>query len=149
MKLNNHYLILIIFLILLSTGCSRNFKLDSKYYNDGKLMYIDSSKLNELIENKNSFAILVYERDNCIKGNEFGNIMRDYAVENNITIFEISFRESRNSKIKGKVDSFPTVALFKKGKLFKYLNPDNDSDTQYYNSVEDFGQWFAKYIILE
>ena len=57
--------LLLIISCLLITGCKKeekNFSFDEKYYEKSEFIELEKDTLNELIENKESFGIFIYQQ---------------------------------------------------------------------------------------
>ena len=155
LKQNKKYLILVPILLLISVLVvllknipNYEFYLEDKYYQESGLVDINSNKLNELIESKESFAVFIYQPA-CITSTNFEKVLNEFLDENQIQIYKIAFSDIKGTSLKEKVKYYPSFAIFKKGNLIDHLNADSDEDLQYYETKEGFKQWFTNYVLLK
>ena len=139
-------IIIILLLVIVVTGCKKKaFSLEEKYYDEANLVEIDDSKFNELLENKESFAIFIYE-PSCITSSEFSKVIEEFSEKYNLYLYSISFQDMKNTVLSEKVKFCPSFAIYKKGKLVDYLDASSDEDTDVYKSVDNLSEWFFGYV---
>lgn len=139
----------ILLIVILLSGCTKEkFSLEDKYYNNSNFSEIDKEKLKELEDNSESFLVMVYTTG-CFSCMDFEKVLTEFTKENNLTIFRININDIEGTKIEDKVKYTPSLAIYKKGNLYKYLDANSDKDTEYYKSTSSLKKWLDKYIILE
>lgn len=140
--------VLCLLLVILLVGCSKEkFSLEDKYYNNGNFQEIENDKLKALENNSESFLVMVYTTG-CFSCMDFEKVLTEYTNENNLTVFRININDIEDTKIENKVKYTPSLVIYKKGKVYKYLDANSDKDTEYYKSTNSLFKWLDKYIIL-
>lgn len=125
---------------------NRNFYLDDKYYGNNEIYEIGIEEFNNLISNKESFGIFVYQPA-CTTSAEFEQVLYDFFKQNNMSIYKIKFSDIYEHT--DFLEFYPSFIIYKKGKMVDFLEADKDKDLKYYQSVDGFSEWFTKYVILK
>ena len=143
--------LLIGLLLYFLTAKDQPFFLDDQYYGTGSLIDIDNSRLNELEEGKDSYAVLVYQVSTCGRANayDFNQYVEEFLVANKITFYQIMFFEIEGSKMAEHVKVCPSVVIYRDGQVEAFLDAVAAEDTDHYKSAEDFGKWFTSYVKLK
>ena len=142
-------ILLVLLSILLLTGCKQEkFYLEDKYYENSNLIEPTTEEVNELFNNKESFAAFVYT-PGCISCAEFEKVTDEFRKENNIVFYHIKSEVSKETKIHEKVIYSPSAILVKDGEIIAYLDATSDKDLDVYKSKDNFKSWLEKYIYLE
>ena len=71
---------------------NRNFYLDDKYYGNNEIYEIGIEEFNNLISNKESVGIFVYQPA-CTTSAEFEQVHYDFFKQNNMSIYKIKFSD--------------------------------------------------------
>lgn len=124
------------------------FYLEDKYYGKNQFVDITSADLNNLIKEKESFALFVYQPA-CVTSADFEQVLYDFMETNNIQIYKISFSDLKETEIKNTIKYYPSFAVFNKGKMVDYLDANSDEDLKYYKSKEGFTKWFQSHVIIK
>ncbi len=139
-------LVLVFLLTILVTGCKqRSFSLEEKYYGKAKIEEIEVSKFNELLKEKESFALFIYE-PSCITSSDFNKVLQEFSEKYKICLYSISFQNMKETTLSEKVKFCPSFAIYKDGKLVDFLDASSDEDTDIYKSVDNFSNWFFGYV---
>ena len=125
---------------------NRNFYLDDKYYGNNEIYEIGIEEFNNLISNKESFGIFVYQPA-CTTSAEFEQVLYDFFKQNNMSIYKIKFSDIYEHT--DFLEFYPSFIIYKNGKMVDFLEADKDKDLKYYQSVDGFSEWFTKYVILK
>ena len=142
-------ILLVLLSILLLTGCKQEkFYLEDKYYENSNLIEPTTEEVNELFNNKESFAAFVYT-PGCISCAEFEKVTDEFIKENNIVFYHIKSEVSKETKIHEKVIYSPSAILVKDGEIIAYLDATSDKDLDVYKSKDNFKSWLEEYIYLE
>ncbi len=142
-------ILLVLLSILLLTGCKQEkFYLEDKYYENSNLIEPTTEEVNELFNNKESFAAFVYT-PGCISCAEFEKVTDEFRKENNIVFYHIKSEVSKETKIHEKVIYSPSAILVKDGEIIAYLDATSDKDLDVYKSKDNFKSWLEEYIYLE
>ena len=137
----------ILLVVILLTGCNKEkFSLENKYYDNGEFLEIDKTKLNELEDNSESFLVMVYTTG-CFSCMDFEKVLTEFTEDNNLTVFRININDIEGTEIEEKIKYTPSLVIYKKGNLYKYLDANSDKDTEYYKSTDSLMKWLDKYII--
>lgn len=148
---------IVIILILIVVIIERNFiqktsdfmfYLEEKYYGDSVFNEIESNDLNNLINDKESFAIFIHQPF-CSTSYEFNKILTKFAEENKISFYKMSFDEMKKTVMYENIKYYPSFALYNNGKLIDFLEADSDEDLNRYKDMEEFKNWFNGYIQMK
>ena len=139
---------ILLFLVLLTACTKEKFSLNKEYYNNPIFEEIDSTTLKELEKDKQSFLVMVYTAG-CISCMDFEKVLTEFTTETNLQIFRFNITDIDGTKLAGKIKYTPTLAIYKEGKVYSYLNAESNDDTKYYKSNTDLKTWLEKYILLE
>lgn len=121
------------------------FYLESKYYGTGIFNEIKSDELTDLIESEESFAIFIHQ-PMCSASYEFNKILVQFAEENKISFYKITFDEMKQTKMYDDVKYYPSFAIYNEGELIDFLDAESDEDLNRYKYKDEFGKWFNGYI---
>lgn len=139
---------IIIFICFLVIGCSSNkFNLEEKYYKESKIEKISNTELINLENNKESFLIFV-NMPFCAASNEFDKVLKEFLNLHKITIYEISFSNIQETKLKTSVKYYPTIVIYKNGKIISLLDPNKKEHYKYYKTSKNLKIWLEKYLNL-
>lgn len=142
--------ILLVLLILLTlTGCKQEkFYLEDKYYEGNNLIEPTVEDVNELFENKESFAAFVYT-PGCVSCAEFEKVTNEFRKNYNIVFYHIKSEVAKETQIHEKVIYSPSAILVKDGKIVSYLDATSDKDLEHYKTMDNFKVWLEKNIYIE
>ena len=142
---------LIIISCLLLVGCNKDkapFLLEDKYYSSSSYNELDINTFNNLIEEKETFAIFIYQ-PLCSASYEFNKVLTEFAKKYQINFYKMSFSDMKKTEMGEKVKYYPSLVIYHNGKIVDYLDANSDEDSDYYKSVDSFKEWFSDYIILK
>lgn len=142
--------VLLIFILLLVTGCSTHEPtfLEDKYYNNNEFIKSTDKDIDKLIDNKETFIVYTYNNF-CTLKVHCEDIFKEFMINNNIGIVSIPYNDLKNTKLSKKIDYAPTVIIISKGKVVASLNADLDSDLPKYQDVDEFTKWIEEYIVIK
>lgn len=126
----------------------QKFYLEDKYYTDGSFIDIETDKLNDLINNKESFALFIYQPA-CVTSSDFEQTLHDFITNNNIKVYKIAFSNIKETTLSKSIKYYPSFVIFNKGKMVDYLDAESDNDLKYYESKDEFQNWFTSYVLLK
>lgn len=124
------------------------FSLDDKYYGKSEFVNIDTAELSTLIDEKKSFALLIWQ-PGCQASTDFEKIVKGFSEERQVTFLRMEFSDAKSSGLVGDLKYYPSVALYRDGKLATFLKSDSDEDLSALISEEGFREWWEKYIVEE
>lgn len=138
--------LLCISLIVLITGCKdKIFSLEEKYYTEASLIEIDNQKLQQLINDKESFAVFVYQ-PLCENSTFFENIINDFISSHNMSFYKIAFSSIKDTSLGKTIKYYPSFIIYEDGEIIDYLEADNNEDTIRYKDKNEFKNWLSSYI---
>lgn len=147
-------IILIVILISLITifvikqnNTEDKFKLNKKYYLTSDFIDLKVDTFNKLIKNKDSFAVFIYQ-PLCSTSYKFNKNLTAFAKEHQISFYKMSFNEMKKTQLSETVDYYPSLVIYKKGKIVDYLDANSEEDSEYYKSKEALKKWFTNYVIV-
>ena len=97
-------LILIISSFLL-VGCSNKFSLEKKYYEKSSYTEIDKDKFDELIKDKESFAIFIYQ-PLCTTSYNFNKVVTKFMDMYEMNFDKMSFADMKETSLKESIKYF-------------------------------------------
>ena len=124
------------------------FYLEEKYYGDSVFNEIESNDLNNLINDKESFAIFIHQPF-CSTSYEFNKILTKFSEENKISFYKMSFDEMKKTVMYENIKYYPSFAIYNNGKLIDFLDAESDEDLKCYKDMEEFKNWFNSYIQMK
>lgn len=124
------------------------FYLEEKYYGNSVFNEINSYKLNDLINDKESFAIFIHQPF-CSTSYEFNKILTMFTEENKISFYKISFDEMKKTVMYENIKYYPSFAIYNNGKLVDFLEADSNEDLNCYKDMKEFKNWFSSYIQMK
>jgi len=145
-------ILLIICFIFILGGCSLKNKdinkiyLDSKYYNKGEYISVNSDDINN-IKNQN-YVLFVYN-NYCSFNVPCDVVFLEFMKKNNIDFLSIPFDEFKKTMFYNSVKYAPSVLIIENGKVLKYLDAENDQDIKKYEDAIEFEKWISDYIYLK
>ena len=140
-------LIIISFLLL---GCDRQnvFSLEEKYYGNSSFNELDVDSYNKLIENKESFAIFIYQ-PLCTTSYDFNKVLTEFSLDYQISFYKMSFANMMETDLKQSIKYYPSLVIFNEGKLVDFLDANSEEDINYYKNSDEFKNWFTSYVLLK
>ena len=140
-----------IFLCLILVGCNNKqntFSLDEEYYNSSSFTELDKNTFDNLISNKKTFAIFIYQ-PLCSASYEFNKVLTEFSKTYQISFYKLSFNNMKETKLRNDIKHYPSLVIYNKGKIIDYLDADSDEDLEYYKSVDGFKKWFSNYVLIK
>ena len=136
-------LLLIMLSIPFITSCSKDelITLEDEYYESSNFISLSKDNLEKLIKDKENFLVFI-NYDQSIRSNDFEQELYKVMNEYQITFYKISFFDLEDTVLEKKIDNYPAVAIFNKGKLVTSLLLDGE-----YN-IDDFISWLKEYVSL-
>lgn len=121
------------------------FYLDEKYYGTGAFMEATPEEITALIEQEESFAVYIH-RPFCSASYEFNKILTQFANEQQISFYKISFEDMQQTEMGKVIEYYPSFAIYGEGELIDFLEADSDEDLNRYKDKDEFAKWFGSYI---
>ncbi len=128
---------------------AEKIKLDDEYKNtDGKMIEIaketDDAEgyLKKLTDAKKNFVMYVSLPICNGDAAMFKEFVKDFQKNNKLSFYYLTSDYVKDTSIYDTVKYYPSVILYKDGKLTNYLHYDLDQDEKYYKSYEGFSSWF-------
>lgn len=140
-------LVITITIILTTNKNEKSFYLENNYYGTNSMTEIEVDELNKLIDNKESFAVFVYQ-PMCVTSSDFESVLYDFLEQERISIYKIAFSKIKDTKIGESIKYYPSFIIYNKGKMVDFLEANKDEDVNYYTSKKGFESWFTKYVKL-
>ena len=138
-------ILLLIISSFLLTGCDKKFSLNEKYYDKAEFTEIEKEDYNELIKNKESFGVFIYQ-PLCTTSYNFNKVVTKFMNMYNVSFYKMSFANLKETDLKSKIKYYPSFAIFKEGELIDYLDANSKEDASIYKSVDYFASWFSSYV---
>ena len=139
--------VLVVGVIVFITQQNSRFMLDEEFY-VASVDTVSMSEIQKLIDDKKSFLLFVSQPD-CRTADDFRIVTQDLIANYPLSVFEISSADFNQDVIENKVRFYPTLMIFKNGKLVDYLESNNDADVAAYTTVGGLKIWLEQNIILK
>ena len=139
--------VLVVGVIVFITQQNSRFMLDEEFY-VASVDTVSMSEIQQLIDDKKSFLLFVSQPD-CRTADDFRIVTQDLIANYPLSVFEISSADFNQDVIENKVRFYPTLMIFKNGKLVDYLESNNDADVAAYTTVGGLKIWLEQNIILK
>lgn len=140
--------IVIISLVFIFLKKENKFYLTEELYNGTKLIDLTIDDLNKKIENKESFALLVYQPA-CSASSNFCNVLNEFQQENKVSFYQIPYSNIKDEKEFSFLKFYPSFIIYKNGKVVDFLEANKNEDIDKYTSKEAFKNWFTSYVNLK
>ena len=143
-------LLFLVFFSFLLVGCGNGqekFLLEDKYYDSNSITELDVDTFNELIENKESFAIFIYQ-PLCATSSSFEQVLSEFSEEYQISFYKMSFSNMKETVLSHDIKYYPSFVVIQEGEFVQALDANSDEDVNYYKSVDEFVNWFTSYVEL-
>ncbi len=128
--------------------CSGRVVLDQEYYGHGEIGNISIDQMRSMIDEKKSFVVFVSQPD-CRTADKLREILQDFITKYPMQIFEVSFSDLKSSGLADEVKYYPSVIIYRDGKIADFLDANDGEDSAAYNSLEGFEEWFTNQVILK
>lgn len=109
-----------------------------------------TEELKKMQEDKNTFALYVY-LPACSSCASFFPVLKEYVDANDIKMYAVNLRDiyKESNSVSDRIQSSPSVFLYKDGEVIAYLDPASDDDLPYYKELEKLSEWFENNIDIE
>lgn len=141
-------LIVSLTVILIKLIPIKPFYLNDEYYGTSEIKEITIEELNKLTDEEKTFVLLIYQ-PMCLTSSNFNNIVEKYSETNKIVFYKIPFSKIKDTSLNKKITYYPSLVLYKEGKVKTYLDATKNSDIESFSSQKGFEKWINKYIILK
>jgi len=116
------------------------------------------NKINQMLDNKESFVIQLTNDDFCYSTVEgepnseeettLEQNIYNLAKENDLYVYNIGLKIYKKSRLYQEVKYAPSVIIIYKGKILAYTDANSDEDLKLSKSREEFKKWITSYIYL-
>ena len=135
------------------TNCFSN-RSDEEYANDLKTsISMKGSIINEYINAKKSFVVIVNAGDTCInyatEADSFDRYASEYLNEKKIFSFNIGLSPLKETQLYKTVKYNPAVIIVKEGKIYKYVDSNMNEFKTLGKSKTDTVNWLNENIVIK
>ena len=131
----------------------KSIVLDAEYKNTNG-QPIDLSKkedpvsfLADLTAKKKNFVVYVsLPVCNSDQARRFREFVLEFQHKENLTFYNLTSDYAKDAGIYETVKFFPSVIIYKDGKINSFLRYDSDEDLEYYKSYDGFSKWFKLHV---
>lgn len=116
------------------------------------------NKINQMLDNKESFVILLTNDDFCYSTVEgtgdaeeettLEQNMYNLGKENDLYYYNIGLRIYKKSRLYQEIKYAPSVIIIYKGEILAYTDAESDEDLILSKSKEEFNKWFKSYVYV-
>lgn len=106
----------------------------------GEVVEITADEFANLVENQDDFVAIMYMTV-CPAEFPLSAVAKEYAHNSGATIYSLTEEEFKQTDLAEIVKYLPSAAVYRDGKLVKYLDAEKDEDMPYYKTAEAFGEW--------
>ena len=123
------------------------FEFDDKLYGRAELIEIDAADYDELVAEKASFGLLVYQ-PLCTTSYEFTQIVTALTEAEQVSFYKIPFSQLKETTLAEVVKYYPSFVLVREGEVVDALDAESDEDTAIYKEQGAFYDWLTGYVTL-
>ena len=138
-------------LTMINESGSKNNNSDNTSSVPGDYIAVNSTEeLKKMQEDKNTFALYIY-LPACSSCASFFPVLKEYVDANDIKMYAVNLRDiyKESNSVSDRIQSSPSVFLYKDGEVIAYLDPASDDDLPYYKELEKLSEWFENNIDIE
>lgn len=106
----------------------------------GEVVEITADEFANLVENQDDFVAIMHMTV-CPAEFPLSAVAKEYAHNSGATIYSLTEEEFKQTDLSETVKYLPSAAVYRDGKLVKYLDAEKDEDMPYYKTAEAFGEW--------
>lgn len=121
------------------------FTLSSEYTSKSGFQDATVEEIQGSIDAKKSFAVFVYQPE-CRSSEDLEKIVKSFSEEKEVIFLRIAYSELKESGLIPELKYYPSVVLYRDGKVVDFLKANDDSYTSAYTTSEGFREWWGKYI---
>jgi len=122
--------------------------LDDIYYKKSDAIDVTNYELEDLLNNKGSFLLYVYN-SYCTFKIPCETIFEEYLDSKNITMLKIAIDEFKNTSLYSTIKYAPSFVIISDGEIVAFLDANSDEDLNRYQDTDEFGTWLSSYINLK
>ena len=123
------------------------FEFDDNLYGRAELIEIDAAGYDELVAEKASFGLLVYQ-PLCTTSYEFTQIVTTVTEAEQVSFYQIPFSQLKETALAEVVKYYPSFVLVREGEVVDALDAESDEDTAIYKEQTAFYDWLTGYVTL-
>ena len=123
------------------------FEFDDNLYGRAELIEIDAAGYDELVAEKASFGLLVYQ-PLCTTSYEFTQIVTAVTEAEQVSFYQIPFSQLKKTALAEVVKHYPSFVLVREGEVVDALDAESDEDTAIYKEQTAFYDWLTGYVTL-
>ena len=123
------------------------FEFDDNLYGRAELIEIDAAGYDELVAEKASFGLLVYQ-PLCTTSYEFTQIVTAVTEAEQVSFYQIPFSQLKETALAEAVKHYPSFVLVREGEVVDALDAESDEDTAIYKEQTAFYDWLTGYVTL-
>ena len=139
-------------IILTLSGCNKKeeipFKLEQEYYGKEEFIELNKDELNNLIDKEKTFAVFLFQPF-CEAAANFNEVLKEFMSTNKLAIYKMQFKDIKGTELEKHVKYYPSLVIYKDGKLIDFLEADKDEDTKSFKYIDSFIEWFKQYVIID
>ena len=123
------------------------FEFDDNLYGRAELIEIDAAGYDELVAEKASFGLLVYQ-PLCTTSYDFTQIVTAVTEAEQVSFYQIPFSQLKETALAEVVKHYPSFVLVREGEVVDALDAESDEDTAIYKEQTAFYDWLTGYVTL-
>ena len=152
MKSIKKIILITIITVLTLSGCTKKeatpFKLEQEYYGKEEFIELNKDELNNLIDKEKTFAVFLFQPF-CEAAANFNEVLKEFMNKYKIGIYKMQFKDIKGTNLEKHVKYYPSLVIYEDGKLVDFLKADKDEDTKSFKNMDNFIEWFKKYVIMD
>lgn len=140
------FLLIAVIVVLAVFLTKQTFPLSEEFYGkDETFINANVDEIRNLIKDKKSFAVFVYQPA-CRTSEDFEKIVQKYGSDHKISFLKTNFSDLKSSGLVPELKYYPSMLLYRDGKLVTFLRAGSDEDVKVYQNEADFVTWWQKYV---
>lgn len=141
--------IAILFIVIIAGFCSyyiffHSFKLSPEFYDNDttSLRTVSYNQLRSLRTERKTFIVLAAQED-CRTADDLRKNLQEIVQQYGLVIFETTPTNLEESGIADDVRFYPSLLIFRDGKLKDYLDANDPADVDAYTTRDGLEQWLS------
>lgn len=146
-------ILILLLIIFASVGVflyisNRPIKLSEESYSRGDIISVPIAEVETLANDKKSFLVFISQPE-CRTADDFEKVINELISQTRLLIYKTDFMYLRDTELAPEVRHYPSLLVFRDGKLLAFLDPSSDADTAAFKNPADLKSWLSKYIVMQ
>lgn len=109
----------------------------------GEVTELNAAQFADLVAAKADFVVVAHMAT-CSAEFPLLAVAEEYAETENATLYALNEEEFKQTSLAETVKYLPSAAIYREGKLVRYLDAEKDEDVEYYKTVDGLRKWLTQ-----